>query len=377
MRHCYLKMHERSGAKAPENADLNLLEYRTLYFWSPQRLPMHMNTRTISLMLAIVTFFGGLSAPALTVSVLPFESKNLHKAEDQGLRDFEKLYFSYRLVKSLNNERGIRAYFSPVATPATDITIIGRINESNGRKTSVSLKIMTPDGRTIDNDDYGILISSRDFASQTDPANKLWIDCASAISEKANKVLNSLKIASERVGGYEGVRVDDDSPAQSSKSIAMASAAGGIEIDRVLEPMTEKIMEDGEKLNNYYITWQERATPIVEERSRAKVNFWLGELSIIGGAAAATMSAQHGVSNPMAGTTVAQGAFEVSMSANDMHECDLTLSALKGEIAYGTGREITVTFYDHVYHLTGTSAEQLAQFRDVVKQRLGRPIRLT
>ncbi len=322
------------------------------------------------LVLAVTVCFINQRIWAASIAVEPFTTRTLQKDDNPSLREFEKLFFSYKLINALK-KTGQVVYFSPGMTPATDVTLAGRIEVSNGRKTAVTIQMLAPDGSEVWSDDFDILISSKQFITIEDPADQLWVRIASrVVSELTNQSKKDWKPA--RVAGYANQNIDKILanplyvPAED-----LAGKASKVEQDKLLGPITLKVLSQGAAATRPYLDWQRQATPLVEQRSNAKLQGALSMFSmIVGGAAAGYGQATTGYSNPSALASMQSSANNADAANNLQYQINNQLKGLQSTFSFGSAHELVVTLYNHVYTLEGDPIHQLAQFRALVSKTL-------
>ncbi|MEO7725486.1 MAG: hypothetical protein ABIU29_12510 [Chthoniobacterales bacterium] len=310
-----------------------------------------------------------LSKPTMerpVVAVLPFGTPNYQSLaqNDRMVRDFERSYFSARLVRALKGTSGIGvAYFSPNETPACDYNVKGEIKKSDGKMTVVDVEVKSADGRSMWKKSFNVNTTSEEFKHQPDPSGRLWPQIAAAISETKQQ---SGDFAVARTIGYSGQK----DAAVTDKRALMSNEAAGVERRQLLEPAT-KLLAARAALPNaglLYVKWQRESTPLVEQRSGEKTAVVMsGITTFLGGVAAGVGAASGNSFATVAGAQVMTTASNnAAISEAKIVEIDKVLATTAQSLVLPPGQPLLVRLFDKVYTFTGSPDKQQTDLRRVV-----------
>jgi hypothetical protein len=255
---------------------------------------------------------------------------------------------------------------SPVSTPATNFTLQGRIDESTGRETGVTLWLLDPTGKKIWNDNFSIELGAADFSNEPDPGDRLWKKAAPAIM-RAIKDHSKDRPILLQVAGFAGTEPNREA---SPSSVKFVEKAAYFQVDSMLGPMTERISDDAASLDELYRNWQCQMASMIEQRSQAKANAFWGGVAVVLNGVAKGMSNYQGTYNAAADTGMAQGQSAMDISNNQIAIMTQGLSQKSDQMSGEQQASIATRFYANVFNKNGDSAQRINSYNQQVRNQL-------
>jgi len=306
----------------------------------------------------------------VTIAVTPFRIRNAAKLkpDDVKLKEFEQYYFAARLIETLRQSPAVRdAFLAPEKTPSTDYHVVGEIVESDGEDTRVVVTVARlGQAKALRPQPFHLDLSSSDF-KRTDPTQSLWIAVANGVLEQVESAspddLRAVEAA--RLREYLG------SDVSGGRATSLIQEAARIEQTELLRPITDLGIRQAQAATAAYATWQKETTKLAEESREKKTMATVGVMvSLLGAAASGMNEGQFGGPTP-ASIQARQNAEQLMvasiMQAERAGDIDAAIKTMRTSFA-GNASELKVSFDQATYTLVGSPAEQMRQFRQVVRE---------
>ena len=310
------------------------------------------------------------------------------------LRNFESRRFAVKLKLALENTDKVGAVrVTPNTSVSGEIYIIGKIQESNGQKIKVSIKVVDATGKKIMDKSFSKKIKANHYSNirtkTQDAYNKFFDDIAKKIVIKLEKLkpetvlritrINDLRFGAEfspesfrpylkkKKNNYDliGLPSDNDPMWERVKSIKVREQ---IFIDS-LQNHYDKFVNSS---NQSYILWQGQSyNEIVaakQARNKAIGRGVLGVLSIAAAVASASSAQDNDYTNEVAIATL--GGKLLEDAAKFKAEAKMHRDSIK-ELGESLDAELApnvVEFETKTVELTGNAKQQFLEWRKFLKK---------
>lgn len=319
----------------------------------------------------------------VSVAVCQFTSPGYAKlaAGDQGVRDFEQIYLAGKLVDRLGSSGQCSgAYFTAGKTAATDFTVDGSVLDSNGKDLSLKISVTRVDGKVVLNKKYDISYQDAQVPSVKATLTGFVDRIVGEIL--ATGLKTNIDLREARFYAYaENPSLPKD-PAREKD----AATAGEIECAELLSPVTKAFVPRARVTEKPYAEWISLSAPLVDEKKKAKAqkasaDFGqaLGVLTAAASFGAGMEMAQAGNTQgvalaqqnmALAGQVMTEEAAKSEVAQNKISEISATLASLSSNLATPQARQVTIQIYGKVVKVSGSLAQQMAEFRRIVKSEL-------
>ena len=316
-----------------------------------------------------------------TVAVVPFtyhKSKSM-KPGERGMREFESIYFPSRVVQQLQGTGGLGlAYYSPVGTPATDLTLKGTVNTSDGRNTSVGITLERADGTTAWSRSFGVTTPAKKYRFDSDPTRKIWSDIAAAVA-KTPQIPG--RYSQARIDGYtknKTLKITDNRD-------RIANEGANVERTRVLQVYTDNLLKKAAipEVKQKYVYWQAQSAGFIEARSAARTKAVISGVGmVLNTTLAVTAAVASGYAAGMTGTApdpristagaqlISTSAANLEVSMAQVTELNRAIEQLNLSGSMLSTQPISVVLYQRTYNLTGSLQNQLSSLHNIVAQKI-------
>jgi hypothetical protein len=315
----------------------------------------------------------------LTVGVLPFTHDAEEKAETRAaVERFEGHYFAARLTKYLREAGWFRGAFCvPSATPGVDLLVSGHINRSDGEVTDLLLSVARPD-LLLGELEVGINLDSDDFEEgEPPPERKMWVTAVNQIAELIEEseavevgTLDRVRVAAYR--GLPSVASASGGSRPSAAALGLVEKAVEIERDKVLAPISTVMIEQSDAVLPAYVGWQQNSTEMLEaKRRKSNMALAMGAMAVVS-AGAGLYAASSGVPASSLGSLNMQTALMgllAAESASQSSELGRSVEGLRTSFSQEM-HPLTIKLGGAVYEIVGTTEQQLAQIREIVRRHL-------
>jgi len=337
----------------------------------------------------------------LDVGILVFESDELSEdeAEDAGtnndIRTAEGHFIPYHLKNTLQQSSHWGAVqVVPVETDSVDLTVKGKILESNGEQLGLNINVIDASGKTWFRKSYKAEATANSYSGnqvrQKDAYQNLYNAIANDMAEFKNmlspedikkiRAVSKLKFAADFApDAFNGYLVKDQ---KENFSINRLPADGDPMMDRLLKIREREYMYL-DTLNEYYEEFYTKMWPSYENwrslnqterkamrkiKREALTRQLIGAL-LIAGAIAAGSSDSSATTAIQAGLIIVGGQVIIS-GFNISKEADIHEAALQ-ELSESFGSEmkpVVMDFEGKKYELTGSAKEQFKQWRELLRK---------
>jgi len=291
-------------------------------------------------------------APEISVAVLPF-SANDASAKAAG---FEAVFFAGEMIKQLrDSDLQERVVFSPETTPAVDYVVQG---SANCTEDDVWLTITVTDfaGRQIISQNF----KEQDFSAAA----------GQALKGISSDTLDGQAALSKKLTAYAG----EGAASAGEKMGEVVSLAARLEREKLLTQYTDAVLQHTDRHEDAFRAYRAQLAQVAEARRQEKREQRAAQIqafaSLLGGVGSALNGNQAGVFQ--AQTQMLSQGLALNASYERVNELDAASEQISH--AFGTSVQPTsISFLNRVYKLSGNYGQQVAQFRELVKQALTEP----